>query len=204
MTSFAVLNSVQKESLVVRSGSLAPQWYAVYTRAQHEKSVVQHLDQRGIESFLPLYETVRRWKDRRMRLHLALFPGYVFVRIALSERLAVLRVPSVVRLVGFNGRPAPVPNDEVESLRRALLEGLHAEPYPYMREGQRVRITAGALAGREGLLVRRKSNLRVVLSAELIQRSILVDIDVSSVVPIHRCSDILLADSWNSRQHASG
>ncbi len=186
MATLAVPDSAESEALVWPADSLAPQWYAAYTRAQHEKSVVQQLEQRAIENFLPLYETVRRWKDRRMRLQLPLFPGYVFVRIVLSERLNVLRVPSVVRLVGFNGRLTPVPKEEVESLRRAIVEGVRAEPHRYLRVGRRVRITEGALAGREGLLVRWKGNLRVVLSTELIQRSILVDVDVSSVVPIHR------------------
>src|SRR6266849_9226612 len=162
---------------------LEPRWYAAYTRAQHEKRVALQLEERAVENFLPVYETVHKWKDRNMRMQLPLFPGYLFVRLALRDRLQVLQVPSVVRLVGFNGAPTAIAEQEVESLRHALAEGVRAEPYPYLRVGRRVRVTAGPLAGREGILKRWKGKLRVVLSTELIQRSILVDIDASSVEP---------------------
>jgi len=159
-------------------------WYAVYTRAQHEKRVAQLLAQRSVEHFLPIYETVHRWKDRKMCLQLPLFPGYLFVRIALIDRLRVLQVPSVVRLVGFNGGPTALADEEIEGLRRALAEGVRAEPHPYLRVGRRVRITAGPLAGREGILKRWRGDQRVVLSTDLIQRSILVDVDASCVAPV--------------------
>src|SRR5258707_589954 len=164
---------------------LEPRWYAAYTRAQHEKRVALQLDQRAVEIFLPVYEAVHKWRDRNMRLQLPLFPGYVFVRLALRDRLKVLQIPSVVRLVGFNGAPTAIAEEEVEGLRHALAEGVRAEPHPYLRAGRRVRITGGPFAGREGILKRRKGDLRVVLSLELIQRSILVDIDASSVVPVY-------------------
>jgi transcription antitermination factor NusG len=152
-------------------------WYAAYTSANHEKCVAQQLDRRSVEYFLPLYESVRRWKDRRVRLQLPLFPGYVFVRIALKVRLRVLEIPSVVRLVGFNGLPTALPYVEIESLRRALTCPLRATPHPFLKEGRRVRIKDGPLVGMEGILIRRKGNLRVVLSLDLIVRSIIVDID---------------------------
>jgi transcription antitermination factor NusG len=154
-----------------------PHWYAAYTCANHEKRVAQQLDRRSVECFLPLYESVRRWKDRRVRLQLPLFPGYIFVRIALKVRLRVLEIPSVVRLVGFNGFPTALPYVEIESLRRGLTCPLRAEPHPFLTEGRRVRIKDGPLVGMEGILVRRKGNLRVVLSLDLIVRSIVVDID---------------------------
>ena len=119
-----------------------------------------------------------------MRVELPLFPGYVFVRLALRDRLRVLHVPGVVRLVGFNGVPSPLPDGEIESLRLALTEGLRAEPHPYLKVGRRVRITKGPLTGREGLLKRWKGDLRVVLSMELIQRSISMEVDASSVMPV--------------------
>jgi transcription antitermination factor NusG len=158
-----------------------PRWYAAYTNANHEKRVAIQLGQRSVEHFLPLYDSVRRWKDRRMKLQLPLFPGYVFVRLALRDRMQVLQVPSVVRLVGFNGAPAALAEEEVESLRCALIEGVRAEPHPFLRVGRRVRIIAGPLAGREGIVVRWKDDLRVVLSTELIQRSILIHMDAASV-----------------------
>src|SRR5260370_578302 len=122
--------------------------YGAYTSANHEKCVAQQLGVRLIEHFVPLYESVRRWRDRKVRLHLPLFPGYVFVRLALRDRLQVLQVPGVVRLVGFTGAPVALAEEEVESLRRALVEGLRAEPHPYLRVGRRVLITAEPLAGR--------------------------------------------------------
>jgi len=159
-------------------------WYAAYTRANHEKRVREQLEQKSVESFLPAYETVRRWRDRRMRLQLPLFPGYVFVRMALMDRLRVLQVPGVVRLVGFNGTPAPLPDQDIESLRGALCQQLRAEPHPYLTIGKRVRILRGPLEGKEGILVRRKANLRVILSIDLIVRSIAVDVDAVDLEPI--------------------
>src|SRR5437879_4480246 len=103
---------------------LEPHWYATYTCAQHEKRVAAELGMREVEHFLPLYSSVRRWKDRRVQLELPLFPGYVFVRLALRDRLRVLQIPSVVRLVGFSGHPTPLPDSEIETLRSGLSERL--------------------------------------------------------------------------------
>lgn len=161
-----------------------PHWYAAYTCANHEKRVVEQLDKRSVESFLPLYETVRRWKDRRVRLHLPLFPGYVFVRLALRHRLQVLQIPSVVRLVGFNGLPTALPDEEMERLRNGLTRQLRAEPHPYLTVGRRVRIINGPLQGLEGILLRKRGDLRVVLSLDLIQRSLAVDIDIADILPV--------------------
>jgi transcription termination/antitermination protein NusG len=154
-----------------------PQWYAVWTRSRHEKSVSEHLSRKDLETFLPLYSSIRRWKNGDHRVEIPLFPGYTFVRMRLEDHLQVLKVAGVVRLVGFGSVPTALGDAEVESLRRALGAGIRAEPHPYLTVGRRVRITAGPLAGREGLLVRWKSALRVVLSVDLIQRSILVDSD---------------------------
>lgn len=159
-------------------------WYAAYTCANHEKRVAELLGVRAVEHFLPTYFSVRRWKDRRVRLELPLFPGYVFVCLALCDRLEVLKVPGVVRLVGFNGAPTRLGDGEVDSLRRALAQGVRAEPHTFLKVGQRVRITAGPLANLKGILVRKKGNLRVVLSLELIQRSIRVQIESESVEPL--------------------
>jgi transcription antitermination factor NusG len=160
-------------------------WYAAYTCAQHEKRVAQQLGQREVECFLPLYSAVHRWKDRRVRVELPLFPGYVFVRLALQDRLHVLQVPSVVRLVGFGGLPAALPDDQVEILRSGLADRLHAEPHPFLAVGRGVRIVRGPLAGLEGILRRKKNSLRFVVSVELIQRSVAVDVDAADVQPLH-------------------
>jgi transcription antitermination factor NusG len=152
-------------------------WYAVYTRSRHEKRIAEQLERKQIENFLPSYETVRRWKNGRHRVQLPLFPCYTFVRIALADRLEVLKVPGVVRLVSFNGLPVPLADQEITSLRRVLAEGFKAEPHPYLTVGRRVRLTGGPLVGHEGILVRKKNDLGVVLSIDLIHRSVLVHVD---------------------------
>jgi transcription antitermination factor NusG len=159
-------------------------WYAACTRANHEKRVADQLSARGVEHFLPLYASVRRWKDRRKELRLALFPGYVFVRIALRDRLRVLEIPSVAKLVSFNGTAIPLPEAEIQALKACLEGGLRAEPHPYLTVGSRVRVTSGPLEGLEGILVRRKHEMRFVISIDLIQRSIHLDIDAQSAEPV--------------------
>ena len=158
-----------------------PRWYAAYTYAQHEKRVAEQFTERALENFLPQYESVRRWKDRRVRLQLPLFPGYVFVRLALRDRLRVLETPSVVRLVGFNGRPTALPDKEIEALRTCVAARLAAEPHACLTVGQRVRIKTGPLAELEGVLIRRKNTFRVVLSLDLIARSAAVEVDGADV-----------------------
>lgn len=162
----------------------APRWFAAYTCANHEKRVAAELDTRSIERFLPLYRSVRRWKDRRVKLDLPLFPGYVFVRVAVHERLRVLEIPSVVRLVGFGGLPVALPDDEMELMRSGLSQGANAEPHPFLTVGRRVRITAGPFAGLEGVLKLKKNGFRAVISLQMIQRSIMVSIDASDVTPV--------------------
>lgn len=161
-----------------------PHWYAAYTSANHEKRVAEQLSARNIEHFLPFFSSVRRWKDRRVTLQLPLFPGYVFVRTTLRDRLRTLQIPGVARLVGFGGEPTPLEDHEVNSLQQALSNGLKAMPHPYISVGRRVRITAGPLAGREGVISRRKGLLRLILSLDLIQRSILVDVDAEAITPL--------------------
>lgn len=156
-------------------------WYAAYTLANHEKRVMQQFTERSVEHFLPLYESVRRWKDRKVKLQLPLFPGYVFVRLALGDRLRVLQIPSVVRLVGFNGHPVALPDREIEALRTSVAMQLRAEPHPYLTVGHRVRIKSGPLAGVEGILLRKKNAFRVVLSLDFILRSAAVEVDVSDI-----------------------
>lgn len=171
-------------STVVRTGipgltaecSVA-RWYAAHTRANHEKRVAEQLGVRDVEHFLPLYTSVRRWKDRRMTLQLPLFPGYVFVRLAPPDRLRLQQVPGVARLVGFNGNPTPLRDEEIAALRGGLERSLRAEPHPFLTVGRRVRVKNGPLAGLEGILSKRKNRARLVASVELIQRAMAVEID---------------------------
>src|SRR5712691_228647 len=127
-------------------------WYAAYTCANHEKRVAHQLEERTVEHFLPLYRSLRRWSDRRVQIDLPLFPGYVFVRLALRDRLQVLQVPSVVRLVGFNGHPSALRDEEIEALKTASACGVRAEPHPFLTVGHRVRVKSGPFEGRQGIL----------------------------------------------------
>ena len=122
-----------------------PLWYAAYTSANHEKRVAEHLAQRSVEHFLPLYESARRWKDRRVQLQLPLFQGYVFVRLALRDRLRVLQAPGVAKLVGFNGTPTPLPQQEIDALRTSFASGIRTQPHPCLTVGRRVRVKSGPL-----------------------------------------------------------
>jgi transcription antitermination factor NusG len=172
-------------SVAANGTPLQLRWYATYVCSRHEKQVLSQLRERNVSCFLPLYRSVRRWKDRRKELELVLFPGYVFVRIdLLKERLRVLQLPSVVRFVSFNGQPAALPDAEIETLTRGLASGIRAEPHPYLRVGQRVYIRYGPLAGAQGILLRRKDKLRVVLSIDLIMRSVAVEVDEADVEPV--------------------
>jgi transcription antitermination factor NusG len=156
-------------------------WYAVYTSANHEKRVAEQMGVGGVEHFLPLYESIRQWKNGRVTLQRPLFPGYVFVRLALHDRLQVLQIPGVAKLVGFNGTPTALPQEEIEALRTSLRIGVCAEPHPYLKVGRRVRVRSGSLAGLEGVLMRRKNGTRLVISLDLIMRSVAVEIDDSEV-----------------------
>jgi transcription elongation factor/antiterminator RfaH len=176
-----MIQMLSEQSVAISVQCPRPQWYVVYTSANHEKRVTQQLQQRSVQHFLPLYESVRRWKDRRMKLQLPLFPGYVFVRLSSWEQAQVVRVPGIARLVGFNGHPAAVADEEIEALRTYTMTPLGAEPHPYLTVGRRVRVRRGTLAGMEGILVRRKNALRVVLSLDLIMRSVSVEVDASDL-----------------------
>lgn len=152
-------------------------WYALYTCARHEKRVAEQVERRSFTCFLPLYRSVRRWKDRRKELELALFPSYVFVHMALENRLQVLQVPGVVRLVSFQGQPVALPADEMAALQRGLSGPLKIEPHPYLKAGRRVRVRSGLMQGLEGIFVRRKDRCRVIFSLDLIMRSVAVEVE---------------------------
>jgi transcription antitermination factor NusG len=161
---------------------LENRWYAARTKSRHEKKVAEHLAGKGITSFLPLYRAQHRWKDRVAKVDLPLFPGYIFVQCALKERLKVLEVPGVANLVSFKGEPAPLPEQEIETLRQGLSANLYAEPHPYLKVGRRVRIKGGPLRGLEGILERKKEDsFRVVISIDLIMRSVLVEVAMGDV-----------------------
>ena len=161
-----------------------PHWYAIYTSPRHEKSVRLHLGHRRVECFLPLFRTIHRWKNGcKAQVELPLFPGYLFVNISRNERVRVLDAPGVLSFVGPKGEPAQLPEVEIETLRA----GLHlqkCEPYRGLAIGQKVRIHAGPLQGLEGTLLRNANGLRVVITVDLIQQSVAVELDAAAVEPL--------------------
>jgi transcription antitermination factor NusG len=160
-------------------------WWVVYTRHQHEKAVAGALAAKGHEVFLPLYASLRKWKDRRKTITLPLFPCYVFVRGAQDRRLSIVTTPSVHMMLTKGDVPAVVPEDEIEAIRRTLEGGMKIEPHPFLKCGQRVRVKHGVLEGVEGILVRVRSLFRLVLSVEILNKSVAVEIDASSVELMH-------------------
>jgi transcription antitermination factor NusG len=160
-------------------------WFALYTTSRHEKRVAEHLEQREIEHYLPLYRSKRKWRDgSRVTLELPLFPGYIFVRILRSERVKVLEVPGALAVVmGTGGQPAPLPDAIIQALRSGLSEG-EAEPHPLLTAGQRARICSGAFAGLEGVVVRLKNRCRVILTLEHIMRSFSVELGMEDIEPL--------------------
>lgn len=158
-------------------------WFALYTASNHEKKIEQHLRMKEIESFLPLYTVTKRWKNRTTaKLELPLFAGYVFVKIERTESARVLEVPMVYSIVG-NGRAAlPLPDAEIEALRAGLHQR-QVDPHPYVKVGSRARICSGALAGLEGIVVRKDAHLRVVLNIDLIMKSVAVHVTADELEP---------------------
>jgi transcription antitermination factor NusG len=159
-------------------------WYAVYTVSRHEKVVARQMNGNGLDHFLPLYKSVRRWKDRRKELELPLFPGYVFVRIAFQDRLRVQKLTGVLQIVSFNGKPASLPENEIDALRNGLARNAWLEPHPYLKVGRRVRVRNGPMAGVDGILVRRKDKFRLVLSVDLIRQAVALEVDGADVEPM--------------------
>jgi len=156
-------------------------WYAAYTYPRHEAKVLDQLVRRDIESFLPRYRSVHRWRNGcRVEVQSPLFPGYLFVRIRLQEQLRVLQVPSLVSLVSFGSIPTPLPGEVIETLK-ATLSTKNAEPHPFVKTGDRVRIRSGCLAGLEGILLRKASGSRFVLNVELIMQAVSVEVSADDV-----------------------
>lgn len=175
--------SVEPSGVLCAVREPSPPWFALYTMPRHEKHVSEMLTQRGIETFLPLYRTTRRWKKSRpVVLELPLFPTYVFVRIKREARGAILSVPGVLSIVGSAREPWSLPDLEIEALRSGLLER-KMEPHPYLNIGETVRIKGGVMAGIEGILVRKKNDLRVVLSLDAIMRSVAVEVSAEDIEP---------------------
>jgi transcription antitermination factor NusG len=177
----AVSDVLAKERLIGNGPLLVERWYAISVRPRHEKLVKHHLECKGLTCFLPVYRSVRRWKDRRKELDMVLFHGYVFVCLNGGDRLSVLRAPGVLRFVTFQGQPAALPESEIRALRTSMSADLRPRPHPYLCRGRKVRVRGGPLLDAEGIMIRRKEGFRLVLSIELIMRSVMLEIDEADV-----------------------
>src|SRR6202521_2140196 len=154
-------------------------WYAIHTMARHEKWIAQQLQEKRVFTFLPLLQQIHRWSDRRSKVEVPMFSCYAFVRVARTteERLKVLRTPGVLGFVGNERQGTPIPDEQVESLRTAISENIPCFPYPFIRAGRRVRIRGGSLDGVEGILVRQGVDQSLVVSVELLRRSVAIRVE---------------------------
>ena len=160
-----------------------PKWIALTVKPQHEKSAQRYLTECGIEAYLPLHKVRRRWSDRTKILDVPLFPRYVFCRSAFENRLTVLRAPGVQAIVGFGGVPAAIPASEIEAIKRLIASRAPLASWPYLCVGERASICAGPLAGLEGIVVREKSARRVVISVNVLMRSVAVEVEEHLLEP---------------------
>ncbi len=163
---------------------LGSQWFAVQTRPRHEKRVAAEVRVRAMEEFLPVHRCRNRWKNGVVAdVDLPLFPCYLFVRVSPSERVRLLSLPGVIGFAVTSAHPTALPQTDIEALQ-ALSLVYRAEPHPFLRTGDRVRLVAGPLTGMEGILARRKQELRVVLSLDFIMRSVAVEVSEFDIEPI--------------------
>ena len=162
-------------------------WFAAYLKSRHEFRVRELVTNAGIESFLPTVDTLRRWKDRKKIVTFPLFPGYIFTHIDNNKAamLSVLKTPGVVRFLSIEqGKPTPVSDVQINSLKTIVENKIPVEPYPYLKKGQRVRIKSGLLAGVEGILLERKAHHILVLSVDILKQGASVKIDAVDVEPV--------------------
>ena len=172
--------------LMIDRGTGGTKWYAVQTRSRHEKMVARQLERQGFATFLPLTSQLRQWSDRRKLVELPLFPGYAFLQMVYEpeERLRVLGTEGIVSFVGVHGQGMPIPDKQIEHIQTLLAANVPFESYPFLKVGQRVRIRSGSLNGTEGILVGQEGDRMLVISVELIQRSVSIRLQGYEVEPI--------------------
>jgi len=161
-----------------------PQWYALRTRSRHEKQVRDWLAKQEIERLLPSLVRISQWKDRKKAIEVPLFPGYCFAQFRWQKRLAVLKIPGVVQIVGGGSSPEPVPDEEIEALKKLMISTLSYDAHPYLREGMAVEVIRGPLEGVRGILLRKEKRYRLVIAVHLIKQAAAVAIDAADVMPI--------------------
>ena len=165
-------------SSAVKAGA---SWYAIWTRSRHEQVVRDQIERKQLDAFLPTITRWSRWKDRKKKIDWPLFPGYCFARFDPAESLAILKCVGVVNIVSFDGKPAPIPKGEIESIRTLVSSELQYDPCPLIREGMMVEVVHGALKGVVGRLVRKGAHARLVLSVDLIGQAVSVEVDAADV-----------------------
>jgi transcription termination/antitermination protein NusG len=159
-------------------------WYALAVKHQHENAVTSGLKETGFETLVPLYKSLRKWSDRTKQIDAPVFPGYVFAQFPYEDRVRVLRIPAVRNIVSFNGKPATLTPAELAGIRAAVELKLPLRPWPFLKPGDLVRIDRGPLKGLEGTLVQEKDCLRFVISVDMLQRSVAVEISPQMIVPL--------------------
>jgi transcription antitermination factor NusG len=158
-------------------------WYALTVRYQHERQIEKALQSKGLETLVPMYRSRRRWSDRVKDVDLPLFAGYVLCHFNFTERIPVLDTPGVDKIVGFGGTPVALEDREIHDIRQLLALNVPLAPWPFLKPGDRVRVERGPMAGLEGTMLRTKDSLRLVISVQLLQRAIAVELDREAIVP---------------------
>lgn len=157
-------------------------WFAIWTRSRHEQVVRDQLASKQVETFLPMVPRWSRWRDRKKKVDWPLFPGYCFARFDPTAALPILKCTGVVNIVSIEGRPAPIPEVELDGIRRLIESELQYDPCPLVKEGQRVAVVSGPLSGVFGQLVRKDhARARLILSVDLIGQAVSVDVDAADV-----------------------
>jgi len=162
---------------------MTPSWFAIWTRSRHEHVVREQIARKDFDAFLPTITRWSRWKDRKKKIDWPLFPGYCFARFNEEESLSILKCTGVVSIVSVEGKPAPIPEHEIDGIRRLLESDLQYDPCPLIREGMMVEVTHGSLAGVVGRLVRKGAHARLILAVDLIGQGVSVEVDAADVKP---------------------
>ncbi len=160
-------------------------WFALTVKTRYEKRVSELLSKKENEVFLPLYLSTRTWSDRQKQVGEPLFPGYLFCRVDAQKRMEVLVTPGVIGFVGYGNSPSPIEDSEIDALKTLVSSRLPYERWPYLPVGQHVLIKNGPLTGMEGILIAHKKGYRILLSVNLLQRSVAVEVDVANVEPLN-------------------
>ena len=177
------LLSVRPPEAVEKNGS-AVRWYALYTRSRHEKIAQRELHKKGIETFLPLRKITRQWSDRKKIIEEPLFKSYLFVHAPFSQRIAILNTVGVVQFVRQGSELAEVAEKELLTIRRFVEENIEIDPFPYLKQGERVYVRSGPFRGAEGFVIRKDSHCRLIISLDSLMQSVSIQIDQACVEPM--------------------